>query len=147
MYYYVCFQASSISLFVTQIGFWRLVSLYSSMELCTYAMGLIPSNENFVIDFCIRQINNFFGDVFLWYIIGMMFVKIDIFSRIKYLGQHIWKDSHIRIVCFRLILLLCLSAVIYILEKAIFMPFYAAFIFCFLTVVEWVRMCRSISCF
>lgn len=101
---------------------------YGIMYICD-TMGLIPVTGNFVVDFCIRQFDNFFGDVFFCYIIGMIFVKIDIFSRIRYLEQRIWKDFLVRKFCFRLLLFLSLSAVIYMLEKAILMPFYAAFIF------------------
>ena len=130
-YVLLCLCSGIIYKLVRNVNWFLMVSIaiiqYGIMYICN-SIGLIPRTGNFVVDFCIRQFNNFFGDVFLCYIIGMIFVKIDIFSRICCGEQRIWKDSHKKLF-FNLLLFLSLSAAIYVLEKAILMPFYAAYIF------------------
>lgn len=101
---------------------------YGAMYICD-ALGLIPKTGNAVVDFALRQFDNFFGDVLLCYILGMLLVKLDVFGKIKYFLQTYAKKSGRALIGLKILLLVCVSAVVFILEKAVLMPYYALFIF------------------
>lgn len=92
-------------------------------------LQLIPKTGNFVADFALRQFDNFFGDVLLCYMLGMLLVKLDVFGRIKYFLQNYVNIGGRKVATLKMVLLICVSAVVFMLEKAIIMPYYALFVF------------------
>lgn len=101
---------------------------YGVMYVCD-ALDLIPKAGNTVINFALRQFDNFFGDVLLCYILGMLMVKLDVFGKINYFLQTHVSIKRQTFMGFKILLLICVSAVVFIFEKAIIMPYYAVFIF------------------
>lgn len=101
---------------------------YGAMYVCD-TLQLIPKTGNSVVDFALRQFDNFFGDVLLCYILGMLLVKLDAFGKIRHFLQNYVNISERKATALKMVLLICVSAVVLILEKAIIMPCYALFVF------------------
>ena len=100
---------------------------YGIMYICD-RLELIPTIKNPAIDFLICQFDNFFGDVLLCYILGMLLVKLNVFGRIQNLVS-VDRVSSSRMLTLKITVMLIISGGVFILEKGIIMPYYALFIF------------------
>ena len=82
-YVLLCLCSGIIYKIVNRINSFLIFLLASVQYIIFYfidALGLLPVTGNGILSFVVSQIDNFFGDVLLCYILGMLLAKMDIFS-------------------------------------------------------------------
>ena len=131
-YVLLCLCSGIIYKIVNRINSFLIFLLASAQYIIFYfidAVGLLSVTENSILSFVVSQIDNFFGDVLLCYILGMLLAKMNIFTVI----HNIFSEIHISVTGRKVMkasAVIIISAIVFCLQKAIVMPYYALIIFC-----------------
>lgn len=131
-YVLLCLCSGAIYKIMNKINSFLIFLLASVQYMIFYfidAVGLLSATGNGILSFSVKQIDNFFGDVLLCYILGMLLAKMNIFTVI----HNIVTEIHISATggkVMKAVVVVIISAIVFFLQKAIVMPYYALIIFC-----------------